>query len=128
MEMTKENFKAFRKDLKTAVAELEKKYGIVIGTGGSISYTDNSFSMKLTVTNGTDASEAEKIEFANNIYAVASYGLTEKDYGRKFTNAKGKFVLVGIKPRSRKNPLIIRDENGTQYVCAPAFLGLRPVA
>ena len=65
------------------------------------------------MTNGTDANDVEKTEFANNVYAVAAYGLTAKDYGRKFVNGKGTFFLVGIKPRSRKNPLVIKAENGT---------------
>ena len=57
---------------------------------------------------------------------MLAYGLTADDYGRKFKNGKGTFILVGIKPRSRKNPLVIQNEEGTKYVCAPAFLGLTP--
>ena len=124
MQMTKQNFKAFREDFKSAVADLEKKYGVTMKIG-SISYSDNAFSTKLSVVNGTSATDAERNEFEQNVYAVSIYGLTVKDYGREFASPRGTFTLVGVKPRAQKNPLIIRSKDGKQYVCAPSFLGLK---
>ena len=124
MKMAKETLKAFRTDFKTAVAELEKKYGVVVDIG-NILYSENSFTTKMTVTNGTSAEDAEKAAFDANVWAVAHYGLNASDYGREFATPRGVFKLVGIKTKSRKNPFVVRDVNGKQYVCAPDFLGLK---
>ncbi len=123
MEITRETLKAFRKDLESAVADLEKKYEVVLEFG-SISYSQNSFSVKLTATKGANDADAERHKFISNVWAVARYGLGADDYGRKFSTMNGVFELVGVKPRSPKNPLIIRNEQGKEYVCAPSFLGL----
>ena len=123
MEMTNANFKAFREDFKAAVAALEKKYEVTL-TIGSISYTENYFSTKLTGVTGASAEEPERNEFERNVRAVGICGLTKKDYGRKFVTPRGTFALVGIRPRAHKAPLLVRDEKGKQYACAPSFLGL----
>lgn len=124
MEMTRENLKAFRVDFQNAVKALENKYGVKIEMG-SISYTENDFHTKVTVTNGRTNLEAEKAQFEKNVQAFKLYGLSKDDYRRPF-EVQGKLhFLVGFKPRARKNMFIIESVNGTHYVCSAEMLGLK---
>ena len=125
MEMTKANLKKFRADFTKAVEALEKSYGVKLELG-AISYSENNFTTRLTVTNGGDNSEIEKTKFECAIVNFSMYGLTKADYRKEFKATDGKtYRLVGVKPRARKNPFVIETVGGTRYVCAPEFLGLK---
>ncbi len=124
MKMNKENFNNFKKDFMEAVKALEDKYDVSISFGNSISYTENFFSTKIEVTNGSNAEDAEKVMFEHNVLGNR-YGITPDDYGKEFVINGKKFVLVGFKPRARINCFVIRDQKGTQYTCSASTLGLR---
>jgi len=58
MRMNRADFNAFRADLKSCVSGLEAKYGVTIGTTGSLCYSDESFTLKLAVANVGDNGES----------------------------------------------------------------------
>ena len=66
MDITKKTLGAFRIDFKSAVKALEGQYGVMIELG-NISYTDNSFTSKVTVVNGFSKKEVEINQFANSL-------------------------------------------------------------
>jgi hypothetical protein len=123
MEMNDVNLNNFRNDFAKAMEELEKKYGVKVEMG-RISYNEHEFSTKLNVTNATNDEELEKTKFMNAIAPFANYGLYADDYKKEFKIQGKTYQLIGVKPRARKNPLIIKDKEGKTYCCAPEALGL----
>ena len=78
-QFTKNNLPEIRADLETALAAVEKKYGIKIGLGG-IKFSPDSFDVKMTVvtekaSGGVDSDVDPKWVADFNRYYL-SYGLT----------------------------------------------------
>ena len=99
--------KKFREDFKEAVKDLEAKYGMIISLG-SITYTQDSISVKMTGQVAADIDDLRKKEFEKYCYG---YGLTPDDYGATFTDPKtGKeWKIVSIKPKKRSYPIVIQN-------------------
>lgn len=111
MEFTKKQFEEFRKDFEEAVKGVEEKYQISM-EAGSISYTNNCFTMKIqAVKNGFDL---KKKLFEER---CGTYGFTPADYQREFTMNGETYKLTGINSRSKKNPCEITKNDGTVYKC-----------
>lgn len=107
MNFSKEEFKAFREEIKEAVSGVEKKFGVEIKFG-SITYTDSDFKMKMDVSNGS-IKEAKEVEFSR---ICTHYGLTQSDFGRSFTNKGKVYTISGIDTKRRKYPIMMTDEDG----------------
>jgi len=101
MKIDQKMLQNFREDFEDAVADLEKKYGIVIQLG-NISYSDDHFDAKFTAKSGDDMEEIRKREFEQN---CSWYGLKPTDYNREFTKDGYKYRIIGIKPENRKYPI-----------------------
>ena len=110
--ITRQTLTDFRKDFATAVAALEKQYGIVISLG-SISFTATSFEVKLTANEGADKDEVNEKEFKNHCRA---YGLDPEDYDSRFTFGGKDYVIVGVRPNRRKYPIACQQiQDGVTY-------------
>jgi len=66
-------------------------------------------------------SDSQAIRFA---YEAGRYGLSGSDYMREFTNTRGEHcVIIGIRPRNRKYPIIVRNETkGTHNKCTSGYI------
>jgi len=112
MEITKfdrKNLDQVRGVINTALETALADFGLSAKLG-NISYLENTFSAKLTVNCGTTA-DGERAEFEK--YAPM-FGLTADTYGKMVTHNGKLFTVVGLKPRSRKYPVIARA-NGVRY-------------
>ena len=119
--MTKTNLKNFRNDFANAMKALEEKYGVTVEMK-NISYTQDSFTTKIEVVNESD--NREQTDFERNVVCFKNYGLTKNDYKKVFKIKGEKFYLVGINPRARKYPFILRNEKGDEYSFTANALGL----
>lgn len=116
------------KRLREAMKEVNQvlaKHNLV-GSIGTIRFNPNEMRTKLTVVQlngkvGGDPKAVEKAQFAQ--YA-AIYGLTASDYGRKVmvSGIMKPVTLVGIRPSSRKYPLIVETARGKRYKISKASL------
>lgn len=121
-------FKKFRKDLSLALAPLEKEYGIRI-LQGQISYTEDSFSIKLeaekTIGKDGKAIDPEQKTFER---WCESYGLKPEDYKAHCSvmGSPGTYIITGINPRASKNAIkIARESDGKAYVCQRSLIVLQ---
>jgi len=110
MELNNQNFKKFRNDFNKVLADFGKEHGLELSIS-NISFTDNSFSTKLSGYNVENGKSSDQIEFEKVAFR---YGLTEKHYGVTFNCEHGEFKLVGLKPRSKSFPVIV-EKNGKKY-------------
>jgi hypothetical protein len=112
MEITKKLLMEFREDFKTAVADLEAKYGCAISLG-SISYRPTNFTGKIEVVTSDGDTSAEEAMF--NTYCDR-FGLKPHHYQCVFKLRGNDYRLTGIKVRNRKYPIIATNvKNGTSY-------------
>ncbi|WP_026498966.1 hypothetical protein [Butyrivibrio sp. WCD2001] len=88
MEINKNTLTEFRRDFKEAVASLEEKYDVTISLG-SISYSENDFTSKLTVNNGHDKDDIAQREFDRDVWKYAHLGLGKGMYKRIFVGLDG---------------------------------------
>ena len=109
MEISIKQLKKFSKDFADIVKPLEEEYGVTIKLG-NISYEEDRFSTKMTVTNGRDPDDVARIAFDADVWRYELLGLKPGMYNRIFTATNGRrYALHGFNTRSRKYPLIIID-------------------
>ena len=119
MEINKNTLTEFRRDFKEAVAGLEEKYGVTISLG-SISYSENDFTSKLTVNNGHDKDDIAQREFDRDVWKYAHLGLGKGMYKRIFIGLDGnRYAILGFNTKAPKYPLIIRNIRESTVVRAP---------
>jgi hypothetical protein len=103
-----QNMKDFRKELENLVSEFNYLKGRDLGISldlGNASYGGAECSFKLNATIiGQLTREQEAVEM-----------FTDFKYGDKLKTFQGIYTIVGYKARSPKKPIIIKDEDGTEY-------------
>ena len=123
MEINQESLAMFRSDLKDALKPLERKYGITLDLG-RITYMKESFTARLTATNGSSKGDVERNNFDSAVWKYQHLGLAKGMYNRLFIGADGKtYALQGFQPRARKYPLIVCDvKTGERAVAGEGFI------
>jgi len=113
MNFDKRGFEEFRRDFKTAMADLEEKHDVFISIG-NIRYDETSFGSKLSVTSKpTDGKSQQQSEFER---LAESFGVKKSDYGKTIRLQDGTDgKLVGIKERGRKYPFVVKISDGRRY-------------
>lgn len=106
-----EEFSRFRESIKKAVAGVEKDFGVEIEFG-KISYTQNDFTIKTTVYNGS-VEENRKREFEER---AELYGLKPDDFGREFIFDGKKTWIIGLETSRKKYPIFVKDETGKEFL------------
>jgi hypothetical protein len=111
MKMTRLNLQGFRNSFQNQLKDLEQHYGVKVELG-NISFRDNQFTTKMTVTNVGDASTSlAEVKFGN---LCSKYGFQKSDYNRTVMVNGKKYKLVGFKPRATRYPCIVENVKG-QY-------------
>jgi len=117
-EFNKQNLPELRIKLVAALKSFEEENGVAINLG-SISFSSDTFHTKMSVTivNEEDKGESNRdIQLKKDFlkYCVL-FGLEQKDFGKEVNINKGKAVIVGIMPSSRKYPIIVKTTDN-KYV------------
>lgn len=123
MEINIENLDIFRKEFKEAMLPLQEKYGVTISLG-RITYLDERFSAKLTVTNGVDPDEVARNSFDADVWRYEHIGLRPGMYNRIFIGEDGqKYAFRGFNTKAKKWPIkMIRLSDGEVRVCNDRFV------
>lgn len=110
----------FGNDLRDSLAPLEDKYGVTIRFG-NISYTEERFTTKLTVTNGQNIEDVERSSFDADVWKFGHLGLERGMFNRIFLAPDGqKLAIRGFNTHSPKYPIIaLRISDGQRLRCAP---------
>lgn len=123
-EFNNNNLTQLKADIRSALEPISKKYDLKI-EAGTISYSDNDATLKLNILPNRDPADQFMVDYHNSY--LFAYPITKDMYGKTFTGEDGnQYKLVGIKrtPRRTNKVLLIRNSNGTEYVCTPEFLGI----
>ena len=120
--ITPQKIQEMRKDIDEALKAVAEKHNCTIHAG-SANYTSESFNIKLEVVeNSSDGSTVTKEEL--DWKANASLFGLDVDLLGKTVKIQGKdYEIVGLKPRSRKYPVLGKDlSNGKTYKFPAEFL------
>ena len=117
MEITRKALREFREEFNDAVSSLQEKHEIAI-EAGSMSYNEDGFRFKVEVING-NAEDAERNKFiaTSKKYKWKYPLISPQVYGLEVElEDLGDCRLVGIKPRSTKYPMILKQvSTGKKY-------------
>jgi hypothetical protein len=120
---------AIREKMKTAMAEVEKEFGIQISMDG-IKYMEQSFSVKLNaiVKSGDQPASGAKANtkwVADFHRACISFGFTSGDLGKEGTVNGKKVRLAGMRPRANF-PMVAEVIGENRFIsCKPEVFGGR---
>lgn len=103
--MTRPEVKAMRKELEAALAAIEKKHGYKI-TIGNMTYKTNGFTAKLEGESTANGRNPDKEIFEANCFR---FGIPHTWFGKELKVKNTTYKIVGIKPRSRKYPLLLQN-------------------
>ena len=104
------NIDRIREDVEQKLAEVSEKYGIVLTIGG-MRYSASEITTRMTVkTITTGIKEGESMKEASDraefTRYAASFGLKAEYFGQVVTIDGKRFRIVGLKPKSRKYPVL----------------------
>jgi hypothetical protein len=99
-----------------ALKPLEQQFGVTFAKdSGSISYNDQSFTMKIAITaNAADGKAVSKQELDWDKYANV-YSLDKTLLGKSILMNGKPYKIVGLNPKKRVKPVVI-EGNGKTYI------------
>jgi hypothetical protein len=113
-ELDRPTVKYITKRLESAVKPLAEALGVAIDFGSCTFNTSNcKLQLKVSVLDGDGRAITEESEsFRSN---AKLFGLEPDDLGKEFTFRGQLYTICGLKPKSRKYPVIARADNGKDY-------------
>ena len=123
MKITNESLDAFRDDFEKTVKSLEEKYDVTIEMG-RITYGEQDFRAKITITNGRSVEEVERNKFDAEVWRYEHLGLQKGMYNRLFRATNGKiYAIRGFNPQAKKYPINVRCiSDGEDRICNERFI------
>ena len=112
-----EMIESFRKSFAETVKALEIDYSCAIKLG-NITYDNQSFGSKMEVITQNEEGEIESKERIDYRAKCRFFDLEPKWLDASFRANNKDWKIVGLKPRSRKRPVIAESANGKKYVFA----------
>lgn len=120
----RESLNAVRNDVTTALKVVEERYGITFDLG-RITYGSDNLRAKLVGTLTSAVSGAENGFEVQLLMGLKShgfrFGLTEKDYKKIFSSTGQPYIFMGIKPSSKKYPLVVKRVSDGKMFKYPAY-------
>jgi len=110
-ELDRPTVKYIRKRLEAAVESLAEELGVVIDLANCTFKTNNCrFQLKVAVLDPDGKAITEEIDsFRSN---AKLFGFEPDDLGKEFIYRRQSYTICGLKPKSRKYPVIARSDNG----------------
>lgn len=119
-EFNRKNLKELRPEIQAVLDMIHHEYGVKIELG-SMSFSADKFTARITGYAGEEAdkgrSERRENEF-EQCFRLQSFllGLKETDLGKKFGMGGKDYILIGMKPKAQKYPLLGKDvETGKTF-------------
>ena len=117
----KPTIKAIRVAMDSALAKVEKDYGIKISTGNA-RFSGNEVTFKVKANTVTSDGVANTKEADNWDLYKHTIGLEWLNVGDQIMLQGKYFTLKGYNTRARKSPIQIEDMQGRGYKCSVSML------
>jgi hypothetical protein len=112
--LNKPTVKYIGKRLRAAVKPLAEELGVTMDVGNCTFQASNCrFQLKVAVLDPNGQPVTEEMEcFKTN---AKLFGFEPDDLGKEFSFQGQSYTICGLKPKSRKYPVIARSGNGKNY-------------
>lgn len=101
------NVKMLSDEIQNILQEFAQQWGVSV-TRGNCKFSPQNFELKINVALITEG-KVETREAVNFRTMASLYSLQASDMGRTFHKDGRKFEIVGLKPQSRKYPVLAKD-------------------
>jgi hypothetical protein len=109
----RQNIRQINSELEAALKQVAEKYGLEVKLGNT-RFTGDNFSTKVqvaTVAEGGITMSKEATDF-NRYKTILGINM---DLGQEFQRSGKTFTIVGLKPRSKKYPILAKCSDGKTY-------------
>lgn len=107
--------RALAESIEQALQAVGNQYGVEIKRGsGRFDAGEFKLSLHCTVLAGATERKNENDRLEFELYAYR-YGLTGTDFGRTFTSGDTTYTIVGVKPKSKRFPIICERADGKRF-------------
>ena len=117
----KPTIKAIRLAMDSALAQVEKDYGIKISTGNA-RFSGNEVTFKVKANTMGEGGQVNTKEAQMFELVKGQEGLGHLNVGDTVTLQGKSFILKGFNTRARKSPIQIEDMQGRGYKCSVSML------
>jgi len=109
--------KMLHKEMTEAMTAVAEKYGLSVQAHNG-KYSTDQYSTKFTLV---ATPEGKSVDQSNWDKYCEVYGFKTEDFGRAFTDYRGKtWTISGLKPTRTKNNILVTNTRGTRYVMPSA--------
>lgn len=117
---TRNDVKVMREELQKELDNFAKEHGITIKVGNA-TYDETDIHFKVDIASASE--DTERVRWEQN---CRYFGLVPEDYGKEITLQGQKFAVVGVKPKARKNCIIVRRiSDGKEFLTSRETFILR---
>ena len=109
----RQNIRQINSEIESAIKSIAEKYGLEVKLG-STRFTNSNFTTKLqvaTVGEGGITMSKEATDF-NRYKTILGINM---ELGQEFQRSGKTFTIVGLKPRSKKYPILAKCSDGKTY-------------
>jgi len=109
----RQNIRQINSELEAALKQVAEKYGLEVKLGNT-RFTGDNFSTKVqvaTVGEGGITMSKEATDF-NRYKTILGINM---ELGQEFQRSGKTFTIVGLKPRSKKYPILAKCSDGKTY-------------
>jgi len=109
----RQNIRQINSELEAALKQVAEKYGLEVKLGNT-RFTGDNFTTKVqvaTVAEGGITMSKEATDF-NRYKTILGINM---DLGQEFQRSGKTFTIVGLKPRSKKYPILAKCSDGKTY-------------
>ena len=113
-QLDKPTVQYIRKRLEAALEPLAKELGVAVDLGSCTFQASNCrFQLKVAVLDPNGKAMTEKADSFRR--SAKLYGFESSDLGREFVCQGQIYTICGLRPKSRKYPVVARSSNGKDY-------------
>jgi hypothetical protein len=112
--ITRDILKDFREDFAAHVEQLENEYGFKL-TIGNISFDGKTAVAKLNIATVGDNGEVFTKEAQDFTHYAGQFGINKDLLNSSFDHRGDTFKIVGLKPRSKRAPILCEREDGKMF-------------
>ena len=109
----RQNIRQINSELEAAIKQVAEKYGLEVKLGNT-RFTGDNFSTKVqvaTIGEGGITMSKEATDF-NRYKTILGINM---DLGQEFQRSGKTFTIMGLKPRSKKYPILAKCSDGKTY-------------
>jgi len=109
----RQNIRQINSELEAVIKQVAEKYGLEVKLGNT-RFTGDNFTTKVqvaTVAEGGITMSKEATDF-NRYKTILGINM---DLGQEFQRSGKTFTIVGLKPRSKKYPILAKCSDGKTY-------------